>query len=58
MIKRLRLWFLATFHLDDAAVCEMSQGPRDYHDYQDSEFGQPFHFCTMPCKRCGKQFSI
>lgn len=54
-------WFLARFHFSDWAVCEMSKGrgPHDdYHDYQDSEHGCPWHFVLMKCKRCGKEFYI
>lgn len=57
------LWklFLARFRLSKSAVCEMSVGRGlldDFHDYPDSEDGQPFHFVTMRCKRCGKEFSM
>jgi len=45
-------------HWSDSAVCEMSVGEKDYHDYQDSEDGMPFHMCNMPCRRCGKLFTI
>ncbi len=57
-MKRLWTWLLAFFHLSDDAVCEMSRGDADYHDYEDDICGQPWHFVTMQCKRCGKQFSI
>jgi len=55
-----RLWwrFLAVFHLSERAVCEMSKGHRDYHDYHDSVEGYPDHFVPLTCKRCGKQFYI
>lgn len=56
------LWrrFLARFRLRLAAVCEQSAGKGldDYHDYPDSEGGHPEHFCTMRCRRCGKEFTI
>lgn len=61
MLSRLRLWFLAFFHLDDQAVCEMSRGrgpAEDYHDYPDSIAGYPDHFAELTCKRCGKSFTI
>lgn len=51
-------WFLAVFHLSDQAVCEMSKGSTDYHDYIDDEFGMPWHFTVLKCKRCGKEFWI
>lgn len=59
-MKALWKWFLARFRLDAAAVCEMSAGKglADYHDYPDSEHGLPMHFCTLKCKRCGKEFVI
>lgn len=57
-LKRMWKMFLAKFHLSDDAVCEMSFGNRDYHDYQDSEEGLPDHFVTLHCKRCGKGFYI
>ena len=60
-MKRLWLWFLARFHLSDKAVCEMSDGLSmfaDYHDYQDTIAGQPFHFVELECKRCGKKFYL
>ena len=55
-MKRLWHWFMARFHLSDRIVCEMSKGDHDYHDYPDSEHGQPWHFCLLKCKRCGKEF--
>ena len=60
MLAKLWLWFLAFFHLSDAAVCRLSQGCglRDYHDYPDSAHGIPVHFATLRCKRCGKPFRI
>ena len=57
-MKRLWHWFMARFHLSDRIVCEMSKGDHDYHDYPDSEHGQPWHFCLLKCKRCGKEFYI
>jgi hypothetical protein len=61
MLRRLWLWFLARFRLSDSAVCEMSRGRGlhdDYHDYPDDEYGEPAHFVTLRCKRCGKEFTI
>lgn len=50
-------WFLAYFRLSKRAVCEMSVGSKDYHDYPDA--GEPpMHFYTYTCKRCGKKFEI
>ena len=60
-MRRLWLWFLARFRLSELAVCEMSRGKGlrdDYHDYPDSEGGEPAHFVTLTCKRCGKEFCI
>lgn len=61
MLRRLWLWFLARFRLSGEAVCEMSRGrgvADDYHDYPDGESGQPDHFITHRCRRCGKGFTI
>jgi hypothetical protein len=57
------LWrlFLAYFRLNENAVCEMSAGQGkydDFHDWPDSVVGQPWHFHTHTCKRCGKKFHI
>jgi hypothetical protein len=60
-LSRFWLWFLARFHLSDAAVCEMSKGRGlhdDYHDYPDDVLGEPLHFIELVCKRCGKRFCI
>ena len=59
-MKRLWRGFLARFHLSDAAVCELSEGLglADYHDYDDTEDGQPWHFVELECRRCGKRFLI
>jgi len=60
-MRRLWKWFLARFRLDMDAVCEMSRGRGlcdDFHDYPDDEYGEPDHFVTLTCKRCGKEFSI
>lgn len=60
MMARAWMWFLARFRLDLDAVCELSRdmGPYDFHDYPDDIHGQPMHFCTMTCKRCGKNFAF
>lgn len=57
-----RLWRLiqARFRLNLDRVCEMSHGKglADYHDYPDGIAGEPWHFHTHTCKRCGKLFTI
>lgn len=64
MINRLEYiwkWLIARFHLNDEIVCEMSKGRgmyNDFHDFTDSEFRIPWHFVTMKCRRCGKEFYI
>lgn len=60
MIRRLWRWFLARFRLDLDVVCDMSLGMGlvDYHDYPDSFDGEPDHFTTLTCRRCGKEFTI
>lgn len=61
MLRCLWFWFLARFHLGDDAVCVMSRGrgPHDdFHDYPDDAAGQPDHFATLRCRRCGKEFTI
>lgn len=60
-LKRAWLTLLATFHLSEYAVCEMSKGKElwnDYHNYHDDELGTPAHFVTLKCKRCGKEFTM
>lgn len=59
-LKQLWYWYCARFRLSMWAVCELSKGKGlvDYHDYPDSEHGEPWHFITMKCKRCGKEFTI
>lgn len=52
----LWMWVLARFHLSDEAVCRMSDGPTDYHDYHDTEHKYPDHFWELQCERCGKKF--
>lgn len=58
--RRFRRRLLALLRLDPAAVCQESAGMglRDFHDYHDTEHGQPWHFVTLECKRCGKMFTI
>ncbi len=54
-------WITGRFRLDNLAICQLSAnlGPHeDYHDYHDSEHGQPDHFVPLRCKRCGKEFYI
>lgn len=51
-------WFLAYFRFNQSAICALSQGPNDYHDYPDSIEGVPMHFHTYRCKHCGKEFEI
>lgn len=61
MIRRFYRWFLARFRLNLQVVCEESAalGPNeDYHDYDDSEDKQPWHWHEMTCERCGKHFFI
>ena len=60
MFHKCWLWFLAFFHLSDTAVCQMSAGRGlcDFHDYDDDVVGEPAHFITLCCKRCGKSFTI
>ena len=49
---------MARLHLSESAVCEMSAGRTDYHDYDDSIEGEPWHMVLLTCKRCGKRFYI
>src|SRR5262249_43032254 len=60
MIRRLVTWFLASFRLNNRAVCEASRGLGmvDYHDYPNSVVEHPGHFVTNTGRRCGKQFVI
>lgn len=56
------LWklFLAWSRLSPTAVCEMSKGSWDFHDYADAadEFKMPIHGYDYTCERCGKRFEI
>jgi hypothetical protein len=59
--RRLWHWFLARHRLDLNLVCELSKGRGlhdDFHDYDDDEYGQPWHFIELTCKRCGKRFCV
>ncbi len=55
-----RVWkvFMAWTRLSKAAVCEMSQGAADFHDYPDGTIKEPMHGYTYTCERCGKSFGI
>lgn len=57
-LKKLWLQIVATLHLSDRVVCELSAslGEHDYHDYDDSLEGEPWHMILLTCKRCGKKF--
>lgn len=58
---KLWRWYLARFRLSMDAVCEQSVGREawnDYHDYDDSEHGEPWHCIELKCTRCGKAFTI
>ena len=60
-LRKLWRWYRARFRLALELVCEMSKGRGlhdDFHDYPDSEHGEPWHFIVMKCKRCGKEFTI
>ena len=53
--------FKAYWRIDLDLVCQMSRGlppDRDFHDYPDSLLGEPWHFYTHTCRRCGKTFII
>lgn len=53
------LWFLAYFRLSKKAVCLMSEGEADYHDYRDeSDLCDAWHGYVYHCSRCGKGFTI
>lgn len=56
----MRFWkrFLALTRLSKAAVCEMSRGGTDYHDYPDGIIKEPMHGYVYTCERCGKNFGI
>lgn len=51
-------WLMAFLRLDPLSVCAWAEKGYDYHDYHDSEHGQPDHFVPLTCKRCGKDFWI
>lgn len=50
--------FKAYLRLDLQAVCDMSVGDAEYHDYPDSTEPYPWHFYIHTCSRCGKNFTI
>jgi hypothetical protein len=61
MFQRFWRWVQARFRLNLQVVCEMSAGRgthNDFHDYPDSEHGQPWHMVALKCRRCGKEFYI
>lgn len=57
---RLNLWlfFLAYFRLSKKAICDMSQGGQDFHDWPDGIAQEPWPFFKHICRRCGKEFTI
>jgi hypothetical protein len=57
-MRRIWMRFLAITRLSKAAVCEMSKGATDYHDYPDGTVKEPMHFHIYECERCGKRFLI
>lgn len=57
MIKLIML-FLAFTRISERAVCAMSAGPRDFHDWPDGVDRWPLHMHTHRCARCGKEFQI
>lgn len=58
MVKRAWKVFLAWTRLSKSAVCEMSRGAADFHDYPDGIIKDPMHGYTYTCERCGKHFGI
>ncbi len=59
-LRRAWHWFLAFTRIDLELVCALSRGKGlvDFHDYPDTEHGQPWAMGTDKCARCGKEFSI
>lgn len=57
-MKRAWKVFLAWTRLSKAAVCEMSRGRADFHDYPDGIIKEPMHGYIYTCERCGKNFGI
>lgn len=59
-MRNIIRWLKAYFRLDLNLVCELSKTSLyDFHDYPDStNGGEPWHFYTHTCKRCGKEFTI
>jgi hypothetical protein len=54
----LYTWFLAFFRLDLSAVCVMAAKGYDYHDYPDTDHGEPWHMIEETCVRCGRKFYV
>lgn len=55
------LYWLARLRLSQHAICVMSADrgcDDDFHDYPDTVDGEPFHFVTMKCRHCGKEFTL
>lgn len=55
------LYWLARFRLSQYAICTMSADKGlhdDFHDYPDTVDGEPFHFTTLRCRHCEKEFTI
>ena len=54
-------FLLATFHLQQKAVCELSAplGTNDFHRYYDEDemAPHPWHMYTYHCRFCGKAFT-
>ena len=62
---RLWKWFLAVFHINDSAVCEMSMGVMDYHnpwvdtDIYITEIENGIErLVGFRCRRCGKEIRV
>ena len=61
MIRRLVRWLAWVLFREPAArrcVESRGLGLADHHDYRDSVEGEPWHFTTLRCRRCGKSFTI
>lgn len=59
-MKKFLKYLAALFRLSKRYVCSESAdlGLVDFHDYQDSDPSEPYHFYTHRCRRCGKEFII
>lgn len=56
---RVIKYLLALLHWSDRAVCEMSHGNQDFHDWLDATgLGTPIHFKAYRCARCRKEFTL